>query len=762
MVTGGNKVVSINDIMKSWRVWALWRYEEKVNRKGEKRPDKVPYQRSGGHAKSDDPKTWESHDVISKVWRGNKKRYDGISLALSNGLCGIDIDGDKDTGRENPLAEEILKLFSGTYVEKTPSGCGYHILFFATPPEVADEETGELLPLDSVYYVNNQGKLLEQYVAGINNKFFTFTGNKLPEAPDTIADKTDAFRVFLDRYMRKPRLDTTNTEDEGSVKFDLSTPEGEPAVLERIEAARQSRKTGEKFRALYDRGEWEGEYGSQSEADIWLCGRLAYYLDKDPEAIDWAFRESALYREKWEREDYSSGTIKKAIARCKGTYSEGRVAANDFRAALHHFKNGKPSKPYDLEIRDYIKQHYSYFFMGGVPYIYQPEKGYYKQDLTETVLKSIITGLIYPVFATAQTVNALYLFLKIDAERQRNFEQCNQYPSHWIVFKNGCYDAKTGEMHEHSPEHYALNSIPHEFHPEKPSPAASIVDEWLDHVAPDEQDREMFLRYCGYCLTRDTRQQYFLILTGPGGNGKSVILQVLEALVGAENRSAVPLEHMGKQFAIAGLFGKLLNSCGDIKAGVLDDATIIKQIAGEDTIRVEYKKKDAFFPKLYAKLIFSANDIPLVPNERSDGYWRKLLVLRINKPPENPRPDFTEHLLTHSAYFLRLCVEALGRMYADGRIKASDNSIAEVQALRNESDTTQCFINEHCIKGLERSVLRSDLYPAYAAYCSFEKRTALGKHTFFKTLRSKGFSEIKSNGVMVVKGLALSDEPLLS
>lgn len=346
MVTGGNKVVSINDIMKSWRVWALWRYEEKVNRKGEKRPDKVPYQRSGGHAKSDDPKTWESHDVISKVWRGNKKRYDGISLALSNGLCGIDIDGDKDTGRENPLAEEILKLFSGTYVEKTPSGCGYHILFFATPPEVADEETGELLPLDSVYYVNNQGKHLEQYVAGINNKFFTFTGNKLPEAPDTIADKTDAFRVFLDRYMQKPRLDTTNTEDEGSVKFDLSTPEGEPAVLERIEAARQSRKTGEKFRALYDRGEWEGLFPSQSEADMWLCGRLAYYLDKDPEAIDWAFQRSLLYREKWEREDYSSSTIKKAIAGCKGTYSTTRQQS----------EGGRQESKYE-KVFDYMAQH---------------------------------------------------------------------------------------------------------------------------------------------------------------------------------------------------------------------------------------------------------------------------------------------------------------------------------------------------------------------------------------------------------------------
>ena len=67
----------------------------------------------------------------------------------------------------------------------------------------------------------------------------------------------------------------------------------------------------EKFRRL-----WAGDtsdYTSVSEADQALCSLLAFWTGPDPAKIDELFRESGLYREKWERADYRERTVHKAL-----------------------------------------------------------------------------------------------------------------------------------------------------------------------------------------------------------------------------------------------------------------------------------------------------------------------------------------------------------------------------------------------------------------------------------------------------------------
>jgi hypothetical protein len=69
---------------------------------------------------------------------------------------------------------------------------------------------------------------------------------------------------------------------------------------------------GERFSHL-----WAGNtsgYGSHSEADLALCGMLAFWTGGDAARIDALFRQSGLYREKWERKDYRDATITEALS----------------------------------------------------------------------------------------------------------------------------------------------------------------------------------------------------------------------------------------------------------------------------------------------------------------------------------------------------------------------------------------------------------------------------------------------------------------
>jgi hypothetical protein len=71
----------------------------------------------------------------------------------------------------------------------------------------------------------------------------------------------------------------------------------------------RARKASRKFLRLWD-GHWEGEYPSQSEADLALCRLLAYWANRDPSRIDALFRRSSLMRKKWDRADYRTRTIR--------------------------------------------------------------------------------------------------------------------------------------------------------------------------------------------------------------------------------------------------------------------------------------------------------------------------------------------------------------------------------------------------------------------------------------------------------------------
>lgn len=92
-------------------------------------------------------------------------------------------------------------------------------------------------------------------------------------------------------------------------------------LLAKISESRQ----GQKFSKLFD-GDWRGDYESQSEADLSLCNILAFWCQKDAGQIDKIFRQSKLFRQKWDdihgQQAYGAMTIGKAIDRTNKVYDD--------------------------------------------------------------------------------------------------------------------------------------------------------------------------------------------------------------------------------------------------------------------------------------------------------------------------------------------------------------------------------------------------------------------------------------------------------
>lgn len=264
--------------------WVVWR---KDSERG-----KVPVNPyTGGNAMSNNPSTWSDYPTAQATAR----QYDGIGLMFYEGIGGIDIDGHNSG--DNALANEVLSLFANTYCEISPSGTGYHILFKVDTSRLPIEVKDGKKKIDPKYYVKNPKNELECYIGGCTNRFFTFTGNMCSRSSE-IVDCTDEVLYFFNKYMRKEQ--TTMSLD----------------VLERARTA----KNGDAFVALYDNGDIAKYNNDDSSADLALCNMLAFWLQGDEQAVDTAFRGSALYRPKWEREDYRHDTIAKAVVLCNGEF----------------------------------------------------------------------------------------------------------------------------------------------------------------------------------------------------------------------------------------------------------------------------------------------------------------------------------------------------------------------------------------------------------------------------------------------------------
>lgn len=433
----------------------------------------------------------------------------------------------------------------------------------------------------------------------------------------------------------------------------------------------------------------------------------------------------------------------------------GAETGNLERFHLHN-KNGTASGAYDWAIYKYLSETENLFVLGGTIYYY--DAGVFRADTSGSQLSTMIRNLIYPQFRRAPTVRRIFdLFVK-SAELQVRTDDLNMFPAYWICFQNGFYDPLQHRIIPHDPRYRTINMIPHSYDPDS-APQGQHVKKWLEGIA-EPDDLEMLLQFAGYCMTRDTRQQKFLILRGSGGTGKSTLIRLIEAVVGTENISNVSLSQLSQRFAAFGLMGKLVNSCADLETTALEDTSIIKKVLGEDRISAEAKGKDAVSFRNYSKLIFSTNELPIVKAEKTNGFYRRLLVLTMNRIPEHHDPDLFSVLVSEIDTFIHMAVDALERMLRAGYIHESQGSIEGVKQLRRDSDTVQAFLESCCTLNPKGTEKKSDLFAAYRNFCQESERQALTRNSFYKSMRLKCFTEVKTDlgimkGIMCYRGISL-------
>jgi putative DNA primase/helicase len=351
--------------------WICWREDERDGK-----PTKVPikpYRTSGTpFASATDPGTWRDFETALTYHRESNSRTDGVGFVFDPeaGIVGVDLDNCRDADSETieKWAADIVDRLD-SYTEISPSGTGIHVLIQGELPpgrnrrgdvEIYDRDrfftvTGAHLVETPQEVARRQDALL-----AIHHEFVQTSGDNetamLTEATERAASNGASRDGGDDEALvdgsapvqpvgpnsglrRKFGRDQPVVDDPALEAALHGLPPGDipdpvPRTLDEVagpgvdlsdsELLRRATasKSGETIQALLD-GEnslWsepKSRYPSQSEADMGLCFYLAFWTGGDPERMDRLFRDSELYREKWDRRHYGNGATygKVCIAR---------------------------------------------------------------------------------------------------------------------------------------------------------------------------------------------------------------------------------------------------------------------------------------------------------------------------------------------------------------------------------------------------------------------------------------------------------------
>jgi len=275
------------------------------------------------------------------------------------------------------------------------------------------------------------------------------------------------------------------------------------------------------------------------------------------------------------------------------------------------------------------------------------------------------------------------------------------------------------ELHPHTREHYRTTQIPIEYDPTATCPR---FEQFLGEVFrddPDGQEKAQALtEMMGYTLVNHTRFEKFALLVGSGANGKSVVMEVLRALVGSQNVTAVQPSQFDNKFQRAHLHLKLANLVTEIaEGGEIADAELKAIVSGELTT-VEHKNKDPFDFTPFCTCWFGTNHMPHT-RDFSDALFRRALVIPFNrtfKEGVDADPDLKDKLKQELPGILNLTLKAFGQVLKRGKFTEPKSCLAAKEEWRLEADQIAQFVQERCMLDPREEITSAAIYDEYKAW----------------------------------------------
>lgn len=735
--------------------WVAWRLEKR----GEDRT-KVPYVAVGKMARANDG-PWLTRAEAEALYEKlpNPLLMGGVGIEfcdLDDGrsIGGLDLDACRNaaTGDLEDWAGDVIDSFD-SYAEVSPSGTGVKVYFTFNTDDWP--MLREAMGPGSKYgkqFKRGGGKHPPAIELHLGNRYFAITDDIVYGMPhefrhvptaQIIELITTTGPAFTGKAQGKAKPATKPKGKVGGETATLPPLEyGDPTLLGRIKDACENNRTLKK--------RWGGDFSGINDQSG--SGR-GFTLTR------------ALKRAGFSYED--TGTAVSIHPATKDWMNDKGLAngEREFRRAWDAIEVKDPKAATDDDdliteasvadsFRDLAKDHLRYDHTAGRWFVWN--ETHWQREETQLAFSwaskraramARDTGNGKAVMAAGKA--AFASGVERLAKSDRAFAVTHEVwdPSPWLLgTPGGVVDLRTGILRPAQREDYITKltgCVPAE--PGTPHP---LWSRFLSEATAGDVGLQRFLQQiAGYCLTGTTTEHALFFVHGPGGNGKSLFLNIIAAILGAYATTAAMDTFTASQSDrhptdLAKLNGPRMVSASETEEGRAWAESRIMALTGGDPISARFMRQDFFDFTPQFKLVIVGNHKPVLRNVNDAAKRRFNIIPFLHKPP---KPDFglEAKLKAELPAILRWALDGCRDWQANGLVRPAVVTEATAEYF-SEQDSVAQWVDECCDTGGRNvSDTSENLFASWTKYATANGEKPGTSKWFNQVLRKQGAEPVK-------------------
>lgn len=349
-------------------------------------------------------------------------------------------------------------------------------------------------------------------------------------------------------------------------------------------------------------------------------------------------------------------------------------------------------------------------------------------------------------------IEAAAALARRDSTLRVNAHQLDNEPLH-LNTPQGIVNLTTGALEDHDPARMHTKTTLIAPDQDQPTP---LWDRLLGYAFEDKPETVTFIQnLVGYAATGHVTHHILPFLYGSGGNGKSVFLDTITAILGDYATSAPAGFLMAgreqHETEIARLAGTRLVVCSEVNQRDRFDEAKVKLLTGGDKLTARFMRQDHFTFTPTHTLFMMGNHQPRVESGGGESFWRRLRLLPFTRivPEQDRIENLTQRLLAEEAGgILAWIIQGAINVHQNG-LHTPEAVLRETRKYADEEDALARFAADHLHIGGGNNARTqvSHLRTAYSAWCRQEGETELSARLLVREFRTRfDVGQTKSNG----------------
>lgn len=267
---------------------------------------------------------------------------------------------------------------------------------------------------------------------------------------------------------------------------------------------------------------------------------------------------------------------------------------------------------------------------------------------------------------------------------------------------------------------------------------------FLNDVLPEIELQNILAEYIGYIFVKNSvlKLEKVLLLYGTGANGKSVLFEILMALLGSQNVTNFSLNRLtdDQGNSRAQLGNKLLNYSSEINGKL--ESSIFKQLVSGEPVEARLLYKDSQIITDYARFMFNCNELPKEV-ENTNAFFRRFIILpfRVTIPSQEQDKELSKKIIGNElSGVFNWVLNGLTRLLKNKDFTHSNIVENEVLQYQKESDSVLMFLeDEEYEVSMHKTRPLKEVYFEYENYCRMNQYAIYSNRKFTGILKKIGY-----------------------